>query len=332
MQWNLNVEQEIMKDLTLFVGYVGSHGVHQPFRVDDANIVLPATLTPQGYLWPTPVGSGTKVNPNLGQISLLNWVGSSYYDSLQTHVSKRMSHGLQVGGSYTWSKNIDTGSSTLAGNAFANSISSLFYFDARLRRGLSDFDIRQNLVINYIWQIPTWRSISGVARSVLGGWQLGGIYQASSGLPFTPLIAGDPLGMKSSGEDTYSFPDRTRGPGCETAVNPGNADHYINTACFAAPNPINRLGNSGRNSLIGPGLSNFDFSLVKNTAIPKISEAFNVQFRFEAFNILNRVNLAPPISNSSLFDASGNAITTAGQVDQTATTSRQLQFGLKLIW
>jgi hypothetical protein len=332
MQWNFNAEQEIMKDLTLFVGYVGSHGVHQPFRVDDANIVLPIAHTPAGYLWPTPVGSGTKVNPNLGQISLLSWVGSSYYDSLQVHVSKRMSHGLQIGGSYTWAKSIDSGSSTLAGNAFGNSISSLFYFDARLRRGLSDFDIRNNLVVNYVWQIPTPHSLSGAGLWAFGGWQLGGIYQASGGLPFTPLIAGDPLGMNSSGEDTYSFPDRIFGPACGTAVNPGNGDHYIKTQCFAAPSPINRLGNAGRNSLIGPGLSSLDFSLAKNTNIPKISETFHVQFRFEVFNILNRVNLAPPISNSSLFDASGNPISTAGQVDQTATTSRQLQFGLKLIW
>jgi hypothetical protein len=92
--------------------------------------------------------------------------------------------------------------------------------------------------------------------------------------------------MNSSGEDTYSFPDRLAGPGCGTAVNPGNADHYIKTQCFAAPNPINRLGNSGRNSLIGPGLSNLDFSLAKNTVIPKISEAFKIQFRFEVFNAL----------------------------------------------
>jgi len=140
------------------------------------------------------------------------------------------------------------------------------------------------------------------------------------------------LGMNSSGEDTYSFPDRISGPSCGTAVNPGNANHYIMTQCFAAPNPINRLGNAGRNSLIGPGLSNLDFSVAKNTKISKISETFNVQFRFEVFNILNRVNLAPPIANSSLFDTSGNPISTAGQVDQTATTSRQLQFGLKLIW
>jgi hypothetical protein len=251
------------------------------------------------------------------------------YDSLQVHVVKRMSHGLQLGGSYTWAKSIDDGSSTLAGNAFGNSVSSLFFFDSRLRRGLSDFDIRHNFVLNYLWQIPTPKSLSGVARRAVDGWQLGGIYQASGGLPFTPLIAGDPLGMLSASEDTYSFPDRLFGPGCGTAVNPGNPLHYIKTECFAAPNPITRLGNAGRNAIIGPGLSDLDLSLVKNT---KIRERFNVQFRFELFNALNRSNFAPPIDNSSLFDAVGSPISTAGLIDQTATSSRQVQFGLKLIW
>src|SRR4029077_15766540 len=138
MQWSLNVEHEIMKDLTAFVGYIGSHGVHQPFRADDSNIVLPVAKTAQGYVWPTPAGSGTRVNPNVGQISRLYWQDSSLYDALQVRISKRMSHGLQLGGSYTWAKSIDDGSSTLAGNAFGNSISSLYYFDSRLRRGLSD--------------------------------------------------------------------------------------------------------------------------------------------------------------------------------------------------
>jgi hypothetical protein len=72
--------------------------------------------------------------------------------------------------------------------------------------------------------------------------------------------------------------------------------------------------------------------LVKNNIIKKISERFNAQFRFEVFNALNRSNFAPPINNSSLFDSSGAPISTAGQIDQTATPSRQLQFGLKLIW
>ncbi len=332
LQWNLNVEQEIVKNLTLFVGYVGSHGVHQPFRADDSNIVLPVAKTAQGYIWPSPVGSGTRVNPNVGQISALYWIGSSVYDSLQVHVTKRMSHGVQIGASYTWAKSIDDGSSTLAGNAFANSISSLFSFDPRIRRGLSDFDIRHNFVLNYIWQVPSAHVGSAIGQWALEGWQLGGIYQASAGLPFTPLIAGDPLGMLSASEDTYSFPDRVRGSGCGTAVNPGNALHYIKTECFSAPNPITRLGNASRNSVIGPGLSALDLSLVKNSPVSRISETFNVQFRFEVFNALNHSNFAPPINNSSLFDASGGPISTAGQIDQTATSSRQLQFGLKLTW
>ena len=139
--------------------------------------------------------------------------------------------------------------------------------------------------------------------------------------------------MLSASEDTFSFPDRVSGAGCSgNPVNPGDPIHYIKTACFAAPNPITRLGNAGRNSVIGPGLANFDVSLVKNNIIRKISERFNAQFRFEVFNALNRSNFAPPINNSSLFDSSGAAISTAGQIDQTATPSRQLQFGLKLIW
>jgi len=329
MQWNFNVEHELVRDLTLFLGYVGSHGVHQPFRADDSNIVLPAAKTPQGYLWPTPAGSGQRVNPNVGQISALYWFGSSTYDSLQVRVKKRMSHGLQFGGSYTWAKSIDDGSSTLAGNAFGNSISSLFYFDPKLRRGLSDFDIRHNFVLNYLWELPRPESLPRAIGWLARGWQFGGIFQASSGLPFTPLIAGDPLGMLSASEDTYSYPDKLSGPGCSTPVNPGNPLHYIKAECFAAPNPITRLGNAGRNSIIGPGLVNLDLSLIKNT---RISERFNAQFRFEVFNALNHSNFAPPINNSSLFDATGAAISTAGQIDQTATPSRQLQFGLKLMW
>src|SRR5262249_16821614 len=195
------------------------------------------------------------------------------------------------------------------------------------------FDIRHNFVLNYIWQTPALESLPAAARWVLGSWQFGGIFQASSGLPFTPLISGDPLGMLSASEDTFSFPDRVTGTACSgNPVNPGDPLHYIKTSCFVAPNPITRLGNAGRNSVIGPGLVNFDVSLIKNNPVRKISEHFNVQFRFEVFNALNRSNFAPPINNSSLFDASGARISTAGQIDQTATSARQLQFGLKLIW
>jgi hypothetical protein len=295
-------------------------------------MVLP-TLTPQGYVWPTPVGSGTVVNPNLGQISALFWNNNSIYHALQAHVVKRMSHGIQIAGSYTWSKGIDDGSSTLAGDSLANAIGSGPWFNPRLTRGPSDFDITHNLVINYTWMIPTPSSLSGVAHWITGGWQLGGIYQASTGEPFSALVGGDPLGVNNG--IIFDYPDRLRGAGCGSLVNSGDPINYIRTQCFAFPNPSNRLGNAGRNILRGPGLSNFDFSVFKNN---KITEKLNAQFRVEAFNILNHTNFAPPLKNNTqnsaccvIFDQTGNVIST-GALDSTSTTSRQIQFGLKFTW
>jgi len=249
---------------------------------------------------------------------------------MQLRVTQRMSYGFQIGGSYTWSKSIDTGSSSVAGDQFLNAVSSLPFFDSRLRRGLSDFDVRQNLVINYTWRIPTSSSLSGPIRALVGGWEAGGIYQANGGLPFTALVGGDPLGLRSG--DPFDFADRLATSGCSSPVNAGNPNHYIKTQCFAAPNPLTRWGDAGRNTLIGPGLSNLDFSLIKNTPIARISETFNAQFRVEVFNVLNHPNFAPPLHNNTLFDHTGSPISTAGVVDSTSTTSRQLQLALKLIW
>ena len=94
----------------------------------------------------------------------------------------------------------------------------------------------------------------------------------------------------------------------------------------------NLLGNVGRNSVIGPGLVDVDFSLIKNTYVRRISEAFNVQFRAEFFNVLNRTNFNSPIDNDVLFDDTGAPVGGAGVIDQTATTSRQIQLALKVIW
>ena len=92
------------------------------------------------------------------------------------------------------------------------------------------------------------------------------------------------------------------------------------------------MGNAGRNILIGPGLSNFDMSLFKNNSIKRISESFNVQFRLEVFNIFNRANFNPPTANNTLFDGTGSPVPGAGLITATATTSRQIQFALKVIW
>ena len=92
------------------------------------------------------------------------------------------------------------------------------------------------------------------------------------------------------------------------------------------------MGNSGRNTLVGPRLVNLDFSLFKNNPIKRISEQFNVQFRFEVFNILNHANFNPPTANNVVFDGTGAPVGGAGQLNSTSTTSRQLQFAIKFVW
>ena len=131
--------------------------------------------------------------------------------------------------------------------------------------------------------------------------------------------------------DPFAFPNCLRGPGCQSLVNPGNPNNYIRLQCFTFPNPPNRFA-GGRNVLIGPGLANFDMSLFKNNPVKRISETFNVQFRAEVFNIFNRSNFNPPTSNEIILDGSGNPAPGAGLIDSTSTTSRQLQFALKIIW
>jgi hypothetical protein len=245
-------------------------------------------------------------------------------------VTKSVSHGVQFHGAYTWSKSIDTLSATVADDAFPNGLMNPLFFDQHTTRGLSDFNVGQNFVANVTWQQPLLKMRSSLAGWALNGWQLGGIYKASSGQPFTPILGGDPLGMKL--DETAEPPNVIAGPGCETLTNPGNANHYIRTQCLGFPNPANLRGNLGRNALIGPGLSNLDFSLFKNNFIRKISETFNAQFRAEFFNVLNRANFASPVDNLIVFDQNGNRTSSAGLITSTQTPAREIQFALKLIW
>jgi len=376
MQWNLTVQRQLAPSLTAMIGYVGSHGVHQAFRTDDSRIIIP-TKTSAGYLWPVvaddtgaPSADTSKLNntnSNVGDIRLLDWGGSSYYDALQIGVMKKMSHGLQVQGSYTWGKSMDNNSGVIAGDTFGNGIGSLQWFDLKLSRAVSDYNVPRVLVVNASWQIPTIKSVPTALGWAVNGWELGGILKVSDGPPFTPTFGtggGDPLGLNST--DPWAFPDRLSGPGCSSLVNPGNPNNYIKTQCFSpptapsvaffdAPAPLgcdpafgqstdpqapqylwcfNKRGNAGRNILPGPGLVNLDFSLFKNNPIRRISEAFNVQFRAEIFNILNHANFALPVEpdNTDVFDESGASTGTEGLLTKTTTSSRQIQFALKVIW
>ena len=348
MQWNLNIQRELAPNLTAMVAYVGSRGVHMIFRADDINTTLPINGSTPPYLWPTP-GTGTQISPDIGRMDTLQWNNDSYFEGFETQVEKRMSHGFEIQGSYTWSRAIDGGDGSIASDSFVNSIPALLYFLPGYRRAPADFNITHNLTANYLWNIPAFGSLQGPFAWARKGWQLGGIMQVKSGLPFTPLIGGDPLGLKSSAP--FAYPDRITGGGCSTPVNPGNPTNYIKLGCFTlpsstpaiaanctpfAPNGVtavgtcaNLLGNGGRNEIYGPGLVDFDFSVIKDT---KIGERLDVQFRAEMFNIFNRANFNPPLVNQVLFGQDGSPNSAAGALDSTSTTSRQVQFALKLIF
>jgi hypothetical protein len=352
MNWNFTIQREVTPSLTATVGYVGSHGVHMPLYQDDSSQVLPK-LTSAGYLWPFPVGSGTRLNTHYGAVATIFMDNADHFSGLQAQLLKRLGHGLQAQASYTYGKCIDTGAPAATGNFFQNSVADIPFFNSSMRRGLCDYDLRHVFVGNFIWQLPTSKVEGAVAKYILGGWQAGAIISASTGSPFSVTIAGDPLGQNSSAP--IAFPSRLPGPGCADPVNPGNPNNYIKVNCFIPPvapasfaaecqpaaasvaavipnTCMNLAGNSGRNSLTGPGLFVVDFSLFKNNYIPKISESFNIQFRAEFFNIFNRANFQGPLDFLTVLNQDGTPAAAAGTIDATTTTSRQIQFGLKIIW
>jgi len=358
MNWNFNIQREITPTLTAMIGYVGMHTVHSPFTTDQSNLAPP--LTPGGNLWP--VIPGSVIDPNVGALRPTFWMVSTVYSGLEAQVTKKMSHGFQAQGSYTWGKCIDDTSSGSIGDPYQNSFTSTMFFLNASRRGLCDYNIGQNLVVNYIWDVPSPKSFGTVAEHVLGGWEVGGILTSSTGISTTPFIGGDPLGLINN--DPVVYPDLL--PGCNP-VNPNwrsnvKANSYINANCFSVPiaptsiasdptkcvpytlggNPIagscqQLFGNASRNSIVGPGSFDFDFSLFKNVPIHRISESFNVQFRAEFFNILNHANFLLPNfneGNNQIFSGSGGSASPVSTIiDSTGTYDpRQIQFSLKIIW
>jgi hypothetical protein len=377
MQWNLSVARELTSTLAVTIGYVGSRGVHEPYRVDNIDMVIP-TISPAGYQWPCgPNGTagvtcapgfnqnGTqshRVNTNFGRINATLWQAGSFYDAMQVDVAKRVSHGVQFHIAYTWGKSIDTLSASEADDSYPNGLFNQLFFDQRTTRGLSDFNVAQDLVLSATWEIPGPPKGSKLPEWAFGGWQLVGLYKASTGQPFTPILGGDPAGTGL--DETGEVPNIDSGcnPVNKNFKHDANGPIYLNLSCFTPPTVLtsslsslpypcapfpgatslptgspltycaNLRGNLGRNSVIGPGLSKLDLSVFKNNYIRRISETFNAQFRAEIFNIFNRANFSSPTDNLQVFDQTGNSIQSGGLLDSTQTTSRQIQFALKLIW
>jgi hypothetical protein len=361
-EWNFNVQRQLTPTLSLTAGYVGSHGVHNLTRGDDGNMTLP-TQTSSGLLFPA--SGAPQVNTTNGIIRYIYWAADSFYRALNINLDKKMAHGLQFQAAYTYGRSLDDSSSTIAGDTFEQGLNSLYWFAPHQLRGPSDYNVTHTLSINALWAIPTPQSWNGFAKTAAGGWQLGGIVKYNSGVPTTPVIGGDPMLLGNGGADQFGIPNYVAG--CNP-VNSGSVNNYVNQNCYTLPtvsassplaascnsfpfdpangHPVilppsgqvycsNLLGNAGRNSITGPKLVNVDFSVVKNTAITKISESFNIQFRAEIFNIFNRSNFLPPepvnnTAGSQVFDQSGFA--TAGGIDALAGQSRDVQLALKVIW
>jgi outer membrane receptor protein involved in Fe transport len=316
--------------------------------------------------------TGTRIDSNWGGgagIRPVLFDGSSAYSAFQGQLKKTMKNGVQGQVSYTVGKCRDTSSAPVTGDTYLNSIAVPLLLIKAARLGACDFDIRQALTGTFIWDIPSPKGYSALLSNLAGGWELGSIVTATTGAPFTVTLGdgNDPLGTGFNGDFSMDFASVL--PHCATTR--GGVD-YINAGCFipatapvslppaTAANPYgcaplsfpnlpagvvapsgqqfcsNVLGNTRRNEFYGPGLTTWDFSVFKNNRIPSISETFNVQFRAEFFNILNHTNFLSPGflntfgQNNSVYDFNGGALPTA--LNQTTTSSRQIQLGLKVLW
>ena len=346
ISWSLRLQQQLTANTALTVGYMGSHGYHEIIGID-ANepfpVICPAAPCPATYpatfpagIAGTPVPNGTYYVPTATKptASIANtWTyfseGSSTYNALQVDLNHRFSNGFSLRGVYTWSKTLDDGDSlnaTTSGNEPALASNP---FDLRADKGLANFDVRNVGVINATYALPLGHgqrfmgSASGFGGALMSGWTANSIVTLQGGFPFTPQLSYNPTNSGDTRNPVRPFVN----PGFSGPVIEGNPNQWFNPAAFLAPpNASGFAGNLGRDTLPGPGLATWDFSLFKET---HIRERARLQFRAEFFNILNRANFNTP--NAVVFTPTGVS-PTAGIITSTSTTSRQIQFGLKLLW
>lgn len=323
VSYTLKIEQQLFDNTTLSVGYIGSHGYHEMLSAD-------ANLPTATYPYPSQVITASSTglaNPALWNSTTWLSEGVSSYNALQVDVTHRFSHGLQFRGVYTFSKTLDDGDSmntSVATNAPAFLENPL---NPGEDYGRASFDIRDSAVINATYDLPFGKkSGSGntFVHEALGDWQISGIETLQTGLPFTPQLAYN----TSNDGDTRNPVRPSWNPAFTGNVIEGGPNQYFNPAAFIQP-AAGTYGNVGRNVLQGPGMAGLDFSAAKKFFL---SERVNLQFRAELFNLFNRANLNTP--NPVVFAAAAPAAAspTAGVITSTATTSRQVQFGLKLAW
>jgi hypothetical protein len=316
MQYNLNIQREFF-GAVMSVAYLGSRGVNL-FGQGDINTRIPSQILPNGL----PLFSGNEPlrNPNFSTIRSGFQGFSSNYNGLNLAVCRRFYKGLQFQTSYTYGKSLDNRSGNSGRQEFTNGQARTFDpYNRGLDYGRSDFDVRHTYTANLSYELPFGKGLKGVTGAALNGWQVNSIVKIYSGIPFTPLIAGDP--DRDGTNDNTARADLIGDPN----AGPHTPTQFFNTAAFALPTPGLR-GTAGRNIVNGPNFRTVDLSMNKRFAL---TERLNLQFRAEAFNLLNRANFDLP-SNSD--DGSTLFTPGAAQINSTIGNARELQFALKLIF
>jgi hypothetical protein len=325
-EWTFKIDQAITPNMLLSATYAGEHGFHLLDTVD-ANTVVPTAFANGSSAHPFPT-TVVRANNAIANTRYTLSDANTSYSALQLNLTQRLAKGLQFRINYTFSKSLDTHSSSFLGNeGIAGTTTVMNPYNARSDWGPSNFNPARQLKGNFSYDLPFGHrqffaaNVSRLVDRVVSGWSWRGIITAQSGFPFTPLV-----GSNQSNNGDSRNPDRVSiNPAFTGSVITGNPNQWFNPAAFLLP-AAGTYGNAGRNILEGPGLVNLDTSLVKTTAI---GENLKAELRAEFFNIINHANFGLPVVG--MF-ASGLPSPTAGQITYTSTTGRQMQFGLKLLW
>jgi hypothetical protein len=335
IQFNLNIQREVGYGNVVTVGYVGSHTVNQGTGTQ-ANPV-PATLDANGiyHFAPTAIGSG-RTNPALGGF-LVGVAGtSSNYHSLQASLNRRLARNVQAQVAYTYSKCMSVGDNAANQQLTANSPpTNENPYDRQYDYSVCGYNITQSLVANSLVTLPFH------GNRFVEGWQVSGIVIANTGVPFNISDGVDqsnqldnatvPRPNYAPNNPAVTIAGRSY-PACNNTPILGGTAMYYNPNCFSQQ-AFGTLGNFGRNGLQGPGLVDLDLAISKST---RIREGMTLQFRAEAFNLLNHTNLGLPVA--TLFTGAPGPTTTlgrnsiAGNITTYSVPSRQIQFAVKLVF
>jgi hypothetical protein len=310
--WNATVEQDVPKFATLTLAYVGRRGLHLS-QLENINQLQPGTVQANPN-----VLAPDALRPYQGFSTILQDTnaGSSIYHSLQVNLKRRMTKNLLFGVAYTWSKSMDFGSTT--------SYELPNYYNPGPDYGPSDFDIRNILVVNYVWNIPYGTHASNwIVRDTLGNWQVSGVTQAQTGVPLQ-IGTGDDFAGVGPGAGTQLW-DLTRKPIVEKHFSGnGSSGYWFDPSTFAQPAPGTLAPRGTRNAIYGPGFQSWNMALLKSFHVIPDHDNNIVTFKAEAFNFTNHPNWDTPDTNPT--SGTFGEVTSKGN---TYASDRELQFSLR---